>query len=81
SLAFHELVLPRYRGERGHPVGFGAAFGPALMALRGDKGAAGLLRESPVYELVLGDAGCITDIDTVDDLERARHMLAQRRGD
>ena len=75
ALAFHEVVLPRYQGERGHPVGFGASCGPALMALRGDQGAAGLLRERAVHVLVLGDAGCVTDIDTVDDLERARLLL------
>ena len=79
GLAFHEVVLPRYQGERGHPVGFSASCGPALMALRGDKGAAGLLRERAVHALVLGDAGCVTDIDTVDDLERARLLLAIRR--
>ena len=45
------------------------------MALRGDQGAAGLLRERAVHVLVLGDAGCVTDIDTVDDLERARLLL------
>ena len=81
ALAFHEVVLPRYQGERGHPVGFSASCGPALMALRGDKGAAGLLRERPVHALVVGDAGCVTDIDTVDDLERARLLLAIRRAD
>ncbi|MCY7309018.1 MAG: nucleotidyltransferase family protein [Rhodoferax sp.] len=77
ALKYHDIVLPRYRGERGHPVGFSAACGPALMALRGDKGAAGLLRERGVHDLVLRDAGCFTDIDTVDDLERARQLLAR----
>ena len=71
ALRYFEVVLPLYQGQRGHPVAFAANCGPALMALRGDKGAAGLLRERSVHELVLGDAGCITDIDTVDDLERA----------
>ena len=56
-------------------MAFAANCGPALMALRGDKGAAGLMRERTVHELVLGDAGCVTDIDTVDDLERARMLV------
>ena len=79
ALQHYEAVLPLYQGQRGHPVAFAASCGPALMALHGDKGAAGLLRERAVHELVLGDAGCVTDIDTVDDLERACHLLALRR--
>ena len=37
-------VQPSYRGERGHPVGFGAASGPQLAALSGPAGAAPILR-------------------------------------
>lgn len=77
ALQYYEAVLPLYQGQRGHPVAFAASCGTALMALHGDKGAASLLRKRSVHELVLGDCGCITDIDTVDDLERARLLLAR----
>ena len=78
ALQFHAAVVPLYQGQRGHPVAFAASAGAALMALRGDKGAAALLRERPVHELVTGDAGCISDIDTLTDLERARELLQRR---
>ena len=79
ALQFHAAVAPLYQGQRGHPVAFAASAGPALMALRGDKGAAPLLRERAVHELVTGDAGCIRDIDTLADLELARKLLQRRR--
>ena len=41
------------------------------MALKGERGAADIARKAGVTELVVTDAGCVTDIDTLDDLERA----------
>lgn len=74
ALQFAPLVVPLYRGQRGHPVGFAAAMGAALAGLRGDRGAAGLLQGRRVSQLVTGDIGCITDIDTLADLQAA-HAL------
>jgi len=79
ALHFFEAVVTLYQGQRGHPVAFAAHCGPALMALRGDKGAAALLRERPVQELVVGDAGCVSDIDTLADLKRMQKLLEMRR--
>ena len=64
------IAAPEYRGRRGHPVGFGAAFGPALMALRGDKGAQELLRRNRgrLHRLPCNDPGCLADIDHPSDL-------------
>jgi molybdenum cofactor cytidylyltransferase len=64
------LAAPRYAGERGHPVGFAARFGPALAALTGDAGARDLLRaESGALELVdCEDPGVVRDVDTPADL-------------
>jgi molybdenum cofactor cytidylyltransferase len=66
-----EVLAPVYQGRRGHPVRFAARFGPALMALTGDHGASGIARAAGIGELAVNDAGCVTDIDTVQDLERA----------
>ena len=66
-----DVVVPVFRGQRGHPVRFAARFGAALMALTGDRGAGQIAREAGAAELVLTDAGCVTDIDTVQDLQRA----------
>ena len=66
-----DVLAPVHRGRRGHPVRFAARFGPTLMALTGDQGAAGIARAAGVTEWVVGDAGCVTDIDTMQDLQRA----------
>ncbi|WP_048441295.1 NTP transferase domain-containing protein [Caenimonas sp. SL110] len=77
------VVLPQYRGERGHPVGFPAACRQALVQLSGATGAAQVVRaqaaiKAPVV-LELDDAGIVTDIDTLDDLARAERLLALAR--
>lgn len=64
------LVAPCYRGRRGHPVGFGADFGPALQALHGDRGARDLLaRHADRLQCIeVDDPGVLQDVDTPDDL-------------
>lgn len=37
-------VAPEFQGKRGHPVGFGRAYGEALGQLTGNQGARGILR-------------------------------------
>lgn len=59
-------------GQRGHPVGFGAAHGPALAALRGDSGARELLHTHPVQLIEAGDDGVLRDVDLPEHLQRAR---------
>ncbi len=66
-----EVLAPVYQGRRGHPVRFAARFGPALMALTGDHGASRIAQMAGIGELPVSDAGCVTDIDTVQDLQRA----------
>ena len=75
ALRFETLVAPLYLGQRGHPVGFAASMGTALAGLRGDRGAGGLLQGRSVWQLVTGDIGCISDIDTVADLQAAHVLL------
>lgn len=79
ALAGHAIVVPHYRGQRGHPVGFGAACGEALAALSGEQGAAAIVQRQAqagrVLALELDDAGIVADIDTVDDLARAEALL------
>jgi molybdenum cofactor cytidylyltransferase len=65
-----DAVAPRFEGRRGHPVLFGRACFPALLALSGDVGARALLAglgdrlalvDSP-------DAGVLFDVDRPRDL-------------
>lgn len=72
------LVLPFYRGMRGHPVGFAREHGAALQSLRGAEGAAAIVRAATPLHLELEDEGIVTDIDTVDDLARAESLLRGR---
>jgi molybdenum cofactor cytidylyltransferase len=71
----HAVVLPVHQGQRGHPVRFARACGPQLMALSGNQGAALVVRSNQAIEMIVDDVGCVTDIDTVEDLQRARQIL------
>ena len=72
------VVVPVYRGTRGHPVGFSAQHGPALQELTGTEGAASIVRAAQPLKLELDDEGIVTDVDTLDDLVRAERLLASR---
>lgn len=78
ALQAHAVVVPVYRGQRGHPVGFAGACGPALQRLAGHQGAAAVLRDYGATELIVNDPGCVTDIDTVGDLQVAAGLMRQR---
>lgn len=75
ALRQHTVVVPQVAGQRGHPVGFAAPCGEALAGLQGPQGAASVIRAHTPWLLPLDDIGCITDIDTPADLERARALL------
>lgn len=81
ALAAHAVVVPEYRGQRGHPVGFSAGCGAALAALSGEQGAASIVRAQAAAGRVLAldvhDAGIVTDIDTTADLARAEQLIAR----
>lgn len=64
------IVVPAYRGQRGHPVVFGAVHLAALGRCTGDRGAAALLSEYPVARIAVEDAGVIRDVDEPADLFR-----------
>lgn len=84
ALASGQVVVPGYRGERGHPVGFPADCRAALLALQGDKGAFAVVQarraQGGVVTLDTDDPGTVTDIDTLTDLARAEQLLAARTG-
>jgi molybdenum cofactor cytidylyltransferase len=64
------IAAPVYQGQRGHPVGFSAAFGDALRALHSDAGARELLQRhaAEITLIACDDAGILADIDTPADL-------------
>jgi len=73
------IIVPFHRGTRGHPVAFGAVYGPLLRGLTGAEGAAAIVRSGQPLKLELEDEGIVMDIDTVDDLARAEALLLRRR--
>lgn len=75
ALAQASIVVPVYRGTRGHPVAFRSEHGPALAMLTGAEGAAAIVRSAQPLRLEVDDPGVVTDIDTVADLARAEALL------
>ncbi|MDZ7937873.1 MAG: NTP transferase domain-containing protein [Rhodoferax sp.] len=71
-----DVLLPVFEGQRGHPVRFAPWCGVALANLEGNQGAARLVSTRAAMKFVVSDAGCVLDIDTVDDLRRAENHLA-----
>ena len=82
QLASAAVVVPTFKGERGHPVGFASTCRDALLALAGKQGAASVVRaqaaSNAMVLLAVDDAGIVTDIDTLDDLQRAEGQMAAR---
>ncbi len=78
------VTVPIYQGQRGHPVRFAAECREKLLNLEGNSGAAPVIQAysatNSVALMELDDAGIVTDIDTLEDLQRAADLLAQRAG-
>jgi molybdenum cofactor cytidylyltransferase len=66
------VAAPVYKGERGHPVGFGAALRDELLKLDGDQGARAVLeRHRDSVRLVeCDDPGILFDVDRKSDIAR-----------
>ena len=80
ALASHDIAVPVFRDQRGHPVGFSARCGEALAALVGDEGARSVLKRFAVHTIDVEDEGCVTDVDTLEALARAELLFAKRGG-
>lgn len=82
ALGDKSVVVPVCGGVRGHPVGFSVACREDLLNLKGNHGAAPVLRAqlamNSVAFVALDDVGVVTDIDTLDDLQRAEALLLTR---
>ena len=76
------VTVPVVDGQRGHPVRFGPECASELLNLKGNQGAAQLIRARAATDLVafisFNDLGCILDVDTLDDLQRAETLLKNR---
>jgi len=63
------IVLPVYRGRRGHPVLIGVQYREECLRLQGDRGARGLLLNHPgdVLEIEVQEDAILKDIDTPEE--------------
>lgn len=82
ALAQFDVVVPHFRGQRGHPVAFGETCETALRALSGPVGAQAIVRAEAavgaVHDMEIDDEGIVVDIDTLADLHEAERILAAR---
>jgi len=64
------IAAPVHKGERGHPVGFGAALREELLALDGDLGARAVVdrHRDSVQLIECDDPGILFDVDRKADL-------------
>ena len=79
ELASHEVMVPVYENQRGHPVGFSAMCGEALRKVSGDQGAARVVAQHKAHLVPVDDIGCVLDVDTPDQLVQAERILLERR--
>ncbi len=72
-----KIIVPVYRGKRGHPVGIPQLFGRELQTLSGDVGARDLMQKHPAWVSILevADKGIIRDIDTRTDFDKLSAVL------
>jgi molybdenum cofactor cytidylyltransferase len=75
ALQRHEVVVPRYDGQQGHPVGFAVSCRNDLLQLAGDQGARAVLAQRQVCRLDVDDEGCVLDVDTVELLQQVEMRM------
>lgn len=71
----HAVVVPRYRGLRGHPVGFRFECRDELLALSCDMGAKRLVERFGHIDLEVEDLGSVLDVDTPQALNEVKKVL------
>ena len=75
ALQSADHVIPTYNGQRGHPVGVGVRYISELLSCKENKGFSDVDIDKFAIKLIVNDVGCVTDIDTLQDLERAQKLL------
>jgi molybdenum cofactor cytidylyltransferase len=68
-----EIIVPSYRGRRGHPVIFDRSYKDELSKLRGDTGARAILERYPekVFKVRTKSQAVVKDIDLWEDYVKA----------
>ncbi|MFV0590455.1 MAG: NTP transferase domain-containing protein [Draconibacterium sp.] len=69
-----KIILPVWKGKRGHPVLFDLRFREEMFGLKGNPGLRELLQRYPeiVKELEVDSSGIIEDLDTQEDYQKLK---------
>lgn len=72
-----DIVVPVYRGQRGHPLLFSTRYREEILTGFADVGLRGLLQAHPddIHELEVDVSGVLTDVDVPDDYLRELRRL------
>lgn len=75
------IIVPVFRGKRGHPVLFDRRYQKELLKLKKDVGARSLLErhDQDVYEVHSKSKGVVVDIDTWEEYLRRRGPFNKKR--
>ena len=73
------ILVPLYRGKRGHPILFSVGYRDEVLERYDDVGLRGLLRTHPddVYELDVPTSAVLSDMDYPEDYRRERAGLGK----
>ena len=65
------MVIPTYRGRRGHPVIFAIKYKEELLVLTGDIGGRQVIEDHPddILEVPVDSESILTDVDTIGDYQ------------
>ena len=62
------IIMPEYKGQKGHPVAFGKCWFKELLTVSGDAGGRGIIKEhTEALIKIQGDRTCVMDADTPED--------------
>lgn len=69
-----KIIVPSFKGERGHPVIFPIRLREGLLKLKGDEGGRSILKRyrEEVHEVRVRSDGVLQDIDTWEDYKKRR---------
>ena len=81
SVCTEGVVVPLFRGRRGHPIVFSKKYEDDLKALKGDVGGRQILESYPedILEVTVDCEGTVIDIDTLDGYQSAVRLAGIER--
>lgn len=76
------ILVPLYKGKRGHPILFSSLYRDEILTQHGDVGLRGLLHghSNDIFELAVSTASVLCDMDCPEDYRRELGMNEQNMG-